>query len=259
MKTYRLKILAVLISLISIQLSAQEYKISAPAGKDGKVILKNFSHDLPVQGYNGTEIVLSSPDGTDAAPERAKGLKPVYPAGTDNTGFGVSVEKDGNTVVITCLLPFTRSQSFSFRIPENLAIEMESGCENSTNILITGMKNEIVVKSCHGADLKNITGPVVISSIAGDVNVSFAAGFSDKPSSINAVSGDVDITLPSKTPVSIDLSTMSGGFYSDFEISDSQKNMKRIGGSNLNFDLNGGGFKFSVVTITGNVYLRKGV
>lgn len=259
MKTNRIKYFTVLICLISVQLSAQDYKIPAPAGQGGKVILKNFSHDLPVQGYNGTEIIFTSPEGAVEAPERAKGLKPIYPAGTDNTGHGVSVEKDGTTVTITCLLPFTSSEEFSFRIPENLSLEIESGCENSTDISITGMKNEIVIKSCHGIDLKNITGPVVISSISGDVNVSFMAGFSDKPSSINAVSGDVDITLPSKAPVSMDLSTMNGGFYSDFEIPGSQKNMKRIGGSNLNFDLNGGGFKFSVVTITGNVYLRKGV
>ncbi|HLN56645.1 MAG TPA: DUF4097 family beta strand repeat-containing protein [Bacteroidales bacterium] len=259
MKTNRFGILTLLIFLFALKLPAQDYKIAAPTGRDGKVILKNFSGPLPVEGYQGNEILVSSTEGKPETPERARGLKPVYPGGTDNTGLGLSVQKEGNTVMITCLLPFTRSSGYSLRIPENLSIELESGCEYSNSVSITGIKNEIAIKSCHGIDLKNITGPVVLSSISGDINISFGSTISDKTSSINAISGDVDITLPSKTQVSIDLSTINGAFYSDFDIADTQKNMKRIGGNNLNFDLNGGGFKFDIVTVSGNVYLRKGM
>jgi hypothetical protein len=54
------------------------------------------------------------------------------------------------------------------------------------------------------------------------------------------------------------MGTINGGFYSDFDISDSQKDMKRVGGNHLNASLNGGGFKFSIETVNGNIYLRKG-
>ncbi len=259
MKTNRFGIFTLLIFLLALKLPAQDYKIAAPAGREGKVILKNFSGPLPIEGYQGNEIVVSSSNGKLEPPERAKGLKPVYPGGSDNTGMGLSVVKEGNNVMITCLLPFNRGSGYSMRIPENLSIELESGCEYSNSVSITGIKNEIAIKSCHGIDLKNITGPVVLSSISGDINISFGPTISDKTSSINAISGDIDITLPSKTPVSIDLSTINGAFYSDFDITDTQKNMKRIGGNNLNFDLNGGGFKFDVITVSGNVYLRKGM
>ncbi|HEX2969153.1 MAG TPA: DUF4097 family beta strand repeat-containing protein [Bacteroidales bacterium] len=257
MKKFSLLIIS-LIVFFTANLRAQDYKVAAPAGKDGRVILKNFSDDLPIEGYQGSEIIVSSQNGEFTPPERAKGLKPIYPAGTDNTGMGLSVEKEGNTIRITCLLPFTRKTGYSMRIPENLAIEIESGCENSSDVTVTGMKNEIAIKTCHDITLKNITGPVVLSSIAGDIEVAFGPVISDKTSSINSVSGDVDITLPSKTPVSIELSTVNGGFYSDFDITDSQKDMKRIGGSNISFDLNGGGFRFDIVTVSSNIYLRKG-
>lgn len=259
MKNFRLLISASMLILLTLNLAAQDYKVTAPAGKDGKVILKNFAGALPIEGYQGSEILITGGNGKLEAPERAKGLKPIYPAGTDNTGMGLSVEKEGNIVKITCLLPFTRHAEFSLRIPENLAVEVESSCEYNNNVTVTGVKNEIVIKTCHSIDLKNITGPVVLSSISGDINVSFASTVSDRQSSINAISGDVDITLPAKTPVSIDMSTINGGFFSDFDITDTEKNMKRIGGSNLNFKLNGGGFKFDVITVTGNVYLRKGM
>lgn len=258
MKKYRSEILALMLIFSTGILMAQNYKIASP-GKDGKVILKNFSHALPIEGYAGNDIQITSNDGQANPPERAKGLKAIYPAGTDNTGVGVSVEKDGNNILVTCLVPFTRDSEYSFKIPENLSVEIESGCENSTNISITGMKNEITIKSCQDIDLKNITGPVVLSSIAGDINVAFSSALSNKASSINAISGDVDVTIPSKTALNVDLSTINGGFFSDFDITQTDKELKRIGGNNINFTLNGGGPKFSIVTVSGNVYLRKGM
>ena len=51
---------------------------------------------------------------------------------------------------------------------------------------------------------------------------------------------------------------MNGGFYSDFEVTDMQKDLKRIGGNEMSFPLNGGGIKFSIQSISGNIYMRKG-
>lgn len=73
-------------------LHAQEYKISVQNTQEGKLTLNDFSNDLPVEGYNGTEIIITS-DRPSKPPSRAKGLQAVYAAGTDNTGIGVSVEK----------------------------------------------------------------------------------------------------------------------------------------------------------------------
>jgi DUF4097 and DUF4098 domain-containing protein YvlB len=80
----------------------------------------------------------------------------------------------------------------------------------------------------------------------------------DKPFSVNSVSGDIDITIPAKTATDLELRTVNGGFYSDFDIAETQKDLKKIGGNKLYFPLNGGGFKFTVATVTGNIYLRKG-
>lgn len=256
MKTIKLNILIILILLPVLSLSGQEFKVAAPA--NGRVILKNFSGELPVEGYKGNEIIISSASGKAETPERAKGLKPIYSSGTDNSGIGVSVEKEGSNVNITCLLPFTRNANYSIKIPENISVEIESGCENSNHISITNMNNEIVIKNCHDIDLKNITGPVVLSSISGNINVDFGSFSANKPSSINSVSGDIDVTIPQKAEAQIELSTINGSFYSDFEVKQAEKNLKRIGGSQMSFDLNGGGFKFDITTVTGNIYLRKG-
>ena len=239
-------------------LAGQEHKITVQNTREGKLTLNDFSGDLPVEGYSGNEIIITSTSESFAPPERAKGLKPIYPGGTDNSGLGLAVQKNGSQVEVTCLLPITRKADYKIRVPDNLALEITSGCEQSSDISVVNMKNEVDIKNCHGIELKNVTGPLVLSTIAGDIDVTINNIAQDKPFSINSISGDIDITLPVKTAANIELRTVTGGFYSDFDVTDTQKDLKRIGGNQLTFPLNGGGFKFSIVNVSGNIYLRKG-
>ena len=257
MKTYKVNILAAMFLLTAMAVSAQEYKTTVQNSRDVKLVLINFPNDLPIEGYTGNDIIITSSDGDFTPPERAKGLKPIYPGGNDNSGIGLDVEKNGSTTTITCILPITRSADYKIKVPDNLMLEIQSGCEKSSNITVSGMKNEIDIQTCHDIDLKNVVGPLVLSTISGEINVSFAA-IPDKPVSINAVSGEIDVTLPAKTAANLELRTVGGSFYSDFDFTSPKENMKRIGGSELEYSLNGGGPKFSIATVSGNVYLRKG-
>jgi lia operon protein LiaG len=258
MKTMKISIITLILFLAAGFISAQEYKITMQNSKDGKLTLKDFSGTLPIEGYSGNDVIFTSTSEDNAPPEKAKGLKPIYPGGTDNTGLGLSVEKNGNQVTVTCLVPFTRSSEYKIKVPENLALEIESGCERSNEIQIEKTKNEIDIKNCHNIDLKNVTGPLVLSTISGDINITFSGINSDKPFSVNSISGDIDITLPVKTATNLEMHTVTGGFYSDFDYTDSQKKLKKVGGNELELPLNGGGFNFSIVTVSGNIYLRKG-
>ncbi len=244
--------------LLSAGIAAgQEYKLTVQNTKDSKLILKNFTHDLPIEGYSGNEIIITSPNGDFTPPERAKGLRPIYPGGNDNSGLGLDVEKNGNEISVTCMLPITKSADYKIKVPDNLALEIESGCERASSISVAGMKNEIDVKTCQGIDLKNVTGPLVLSTISGNVNITFS-GIPDKPVSINAISGEIDITLPAKTAASLELRTVGGSFYSDFDFTEAKDNMKKVVGNELTYLLNGGGPKVSISTVSGNVYIRKG-
>jgi hypothetical protein len=239
-------------------LSAQEYKITVQNNKDGRLILKDFNGLLPVEGYSGSDIIFTSTSEDLAPPEKAKGLKPIYPSGTDNTGIGLDVQKIDNLITVTCLIPFTRDGEYTIKVPDNLALEFTSGCERSNDISVKNMKNEIDVKSCHDIELKDVTGPLVLSTISGDIDITFSSINSVKSSSVNSISGDIDITIPLKTATNLELRTVSGGFYSDFDFTETQKDLRKVGGNELSFPLNGGGFKFSIGTVSGNIYLRKG-
>ena len=149
MKAMKTSIIAICIFLSAGILSAQEYKIPVQNTKDGRLILKDFTGTLPIEGYSGTDIVITSTSEDLTPPEKAKGLKPIFPSGTDNTGLGLDVQKIDNLITVTCLLPFSRDGEYKIKVPENMAIELSSGCERSNDISVKGMKNEIDIKSCH--------------------------------------------------------------------------------------------------------------
>ncbi|HTF30438.1 MAG TPA: DUF4097 family beta strand repeat-containing protein [Flavitalea sp.] len=245
-----------LVLFLSGSLNAQEYKIQVQNSKDGKLTLKQFPGDLPIEGYSGNEIIITS-DYSSKPPERAKGLKAVYAEGTDNTGIAVSVEKNGNDITLKNLLPIYKRAKYKIRVPENFSIKIESECGNSGEVEISDIKNEVEVKNCHDIKLKNVSGPLVLSTISGDVTIVFSELSKDKPISLASISGDIDITLPSKSGIDLEMGTVSGAFYSDFDLYSSDKKLKQVGGSKIKTQLNGGGVAFKITNISGNIYLRK--
>jgi lia operon protein LiaG len=233
-----------------------EYKIAVQNTKDGKLTLNDFAGDLPVEGYSGTEIIITS-DREGGTPDRAKGLKPVYADGTDNTGIGVSVEKNGNQITLTCLLPITQSADYKIKVPDNFSVNVDNECGHSGDVTVSNMKGEVEVKNCGAIKLKNVSGPLVLSTISGDIELEFSTVSKDRPVSINSISGEIDVTLPAKAGVDVEMETISGGIYSDFDFSSDKKTLRRIGGNNIKGQLNGGGVDFKLTNISGNIYLRK--
>lgn len=237
---------------------SKEYKVPVENNKESRLTLLDFIGQLPIEGYSGNEIIVVPTHGHFETPERAKGLKPVYGGGTDNSGIGIYMEKNGNSITLRCLVPFTQEASYKLRVPENIALKIERDCARDGETTIQNIKNEIEMKGCHEVTLKNVTGPLVVSTIDGGINVVFTEIQKDKPISLAAISGDVDVTLPAKSPVDLEMSTVSGNMYSDFDLSSTDKDMHRVGGGKLKAQLNGGGTSLKLRDISGNIYLRKG-
>ncbi len=254
----RIYVWALTLLLLCIgNLKAQDYKVAVQNSKEGKLTLLDFSGDIPVQGYSGNEIIISS-DRKSANPQRAKGLQPIYSAGTDNTGIGLSVEKNGNQLTIRCLLPITQRANYKLKVPDNFKLEIESECGKGGAVAIANMNNDIEVKNCHNIDLKNVGGSIVVSTISGDVEITMAEISKEKPISLATISGEIDITIPARAGVTLEMKTVTGTIYSDFDFPSDEKNMRRIAGSTIKTQLNGGGADLKITNVSGNIYLRKG-
>lgn len=259
MKAIKLAITLLVLFSISEVLLAQEYKMQVENTKAGKLILNDFGGDFPVEGYSGNEIIITTnSERFTRIPERAKGLKPVYAMGTDNTGIGLDVQKKGNTITVRCLLPITQREVYKVKVPANLALDIKSSCGFSGNITIRNINNEVEINNCNSINIKAVSGPLVLSTISGEINVILNSLNKDKPTSIASVSGNIDITLPAKTPADVEMSTISGSVYTDFDLTNPKDKMQRIGGNNIKNSLNGGGADLKISNISGDIYLRKG-
>jgi lia operon protein LiaG len=245
-----------LLACISSAAISQDHKITVQNVKEGKLVLIGFPGELVVDGYAGNDIVLST-DKDDKPSSRAAGLKAVYAGGTDNTGVGVAMEKNGNQVTLRCLLPITQSREYKIKVPDNFAVKVENECGHAGDLTLQNFKNEIEAKNCQAITLKNVTGPMVLSTISGDINVVIRDLAKDKPISIAAISGEVDLTLPAKAGADVEMSTISGNVYSDFDFNSSDKGIRQVGGGSIKSELNGGGVNVKITNISGNIYLRK--
>ncbi len=237
---------------------AQDYKIPVENPNEATLQLSNFSGKMTITGYSGSEIILVPAEKIGTPPERAKGLKPVFSNGTDNTGIGLNVEKEGDRIIVNCLLPFTMQNEFTVKVPENMALSITSKCENNNDLYISKMLDEIEVQTCHSINLQQVTGPLVLSTISGNIDITFGTINAQKPFAINSISGEIDITLPSKIAADIELETVIGSIYSDFDFSNIRKDLNQVGGNHLNYKMNGGGTPIKIVTVSGIIYLRKG-
>lgn len=93
-----------------------------------------------------------------------------------------------------------------------------------------------------------------IETISGDIDIKGVLGRMD----INTISGFIDISLPEKHNADLELSTISGGMYSDFEFNNRKyEGYHHYGKRDLSKRLNNGGTRIFLETISGDIYLRK--
>ena len=77
---------------------------------------------------------------------------------------------------------------------------------------------------------------------------------------LKTISGDVDITVPSKMGLDFNAKTISGEIYSDLEISypRGKDGLRQIVGRDIFGRIAGGGTESNLETISGNIFLRGG-
>lgn len=95
---------------------------------------------------------------------------------------------------------------------------------------------------------------IAVETISG--NIEAKGEFGDVE--LQSISGDVDLELPKDAKADLDLSTLSGGMYTDFDIANEKpQDFKFVILQNFSEELNGGGKTVELASISGDIYLRK--
>lgn len=244
--------------------AAQEYRIKVPNSPGQSISIELPADGIKIEGYSGDELIIKGSGNLKPAPERAKGLKPVYYGSVDNTGIGLAAIKEGNVLKIE---KATRQEvSYTFKVPNKASIQFRQlEFRGYRDLDIQGLDGDIEVKTSQvGVKADRIGGAFVANTITGNIEARFAALSSGKTIAVSSISGNVDVALPANTKANLTISALNGEIYTDFDIRQkgSEKNtgsMKKISvGSSLEGTINGGGGTVvNLNVITGDVFLRK--
>lgn len=204
------------IALISIGLSATAQKQHRVQKNTDRLILN--LDGVSVEGYSGKEIIFSLEEGlNEQVDERAKGLKAVSAAGlSDNTGLGIQLRENGDELVAIKVAK-TIAGTLSVKIPQDMKVSVVSTSTDFLPITLKRLKSEITVSTnANGVTLEEISGPVSISSVRGNIEAKFPT-VPKLPVTMSSMYGYVDISIPGKTSADLILSSSYGQIYSSEE------------------------------------------
>jgi hypothetical protein len=257
------------ILFLAISVSAQDYKVKMSAG--GKVII-NKVNKVDIVGHNGTEVIIQGGATNKKKDDRAAGLQTINGSGNiDNTGLGLSAIKEGNELTIEQISKNSKGR-FTIKIPQGVAVSYEHNRHEGKDLNIKDISGEIEV-TAHFNDVKleNVTGPMSINTVHGDIEATFSSVNQKNPSTIRSSHGLIDVTLPSSTKANLKLRSSHGDMFTDFKINRNVKGVKNVknnqgdddcGGcgndkSTMSGGINGGGVLIDLYTSHANIYLRK--
>jgi DUF4097 and DUF4098 domain-containing protein YvlB len=181
----------------------------------------------------------------------------VYNAAEDNTRIGLSVTQKDNAVRI--VQASRKDTDYVIRVPRQLSVVYNQNQFGGGDFKATDVNGDVEANMKTGdAELMNMGGGVVANSVSGNVTVRYSS-VGKSPSAISIVSGDVDVTMPANSKTTLQLRTISGEVYTDFDISMGKDagDLRRVGGQTVGGSVNGGGTNISLQSVSGDIFVRK--
>lgn len=252
-----------LLTLIALAFNIQaqeEFKISH---NGGKLILAGLD-DATVTAYDGSEVIITAKiHKEDETSKRAKGLKQLNSAGLDdNTGLGLSANKEGSDLVLSQIgqCGCSDGEGYKIKVPRTMGIEYSHSTYDGGDLILKNINKEIVI-SCNHTNiiLENVTGPMSIKTVYGNIEGSFESLSQESSISLNSVYGLVDIAMPSASKANLSLRTPYGQIFTDFDIAvdTNDDGMREISSKKVKGNINNGGVEVILKSNYENIYLRK--
>lgn len=261
MKKMNLKIVivtAVLMVWTTFEGLAQEYKI--PASGTDLILKLNEINKIEIEGISGSEIIFSTLDRNHKRNERAEGLRAINSLGLeDNTGIGLAVEKDGNSIDVFQVSRRSSSR-YLVKVPQNVMISYEHSGVHGSRVYFRNIKSELEISTNHSSvNMENVTGPLTVNTVHGKIEAVFESLNQNAPTSIVSVHGLIDLTLPESTKADISIKTGWGEIFTDMDIDIEKTNsdLKSYSSQVVRGKLNGGGVQLNIKTSHSNIYIRK--
>lgn len=197
---------------------------------------------------------------SDAKTDRSKGLKRVT-----NTAIHLEIEENKNKVEIETM---NRNQRVDLMVKVPFNSNLDVQLHRGDDIKIEKVYGSIEVMNARGSiTALAIKGPIVAECARNDLVVVFEEFSTTKPSSLISHRGNVDVSLPTSSKVSIEVKNFQGEIYSglavDFKNTDSFKKRGDSHGQQITIGdamvakLNAGTQKLMLNTYRGDIFVRE--
>lgn len=246
-------LLSVSVFFFASGLGAQDY--TYPLEGITKVVI-TVETDVFVKTHTlNTFLIKASENERDELPQDVKELTSMTNFGTDNTNYGIEVEKAGSLLLVKGLRD-RLAADLIIRLPKEMNVSVE--ILDNNDIYVEGFHSEIeAINPLGEIILMNITGPIVVENTNGNTVVVFSEVSQASPSSIVASNGDIDIKMPADSKVNISSKTPRGDFRTNLDLVLTQKRDKNDYTRSIAGKINGGGVSLDLQNLYGNIYLRK--
>ena len=158
-----------------------EYKLDM---NSGRLLIMDVG-EVEFVGHTGSGVLIKSKGQSHEKSERAKGLKLINGLGLeDNTGIGLSVEMQADATVLT-QISRKNNLDYIIQVPKGVTVVYEHSSPYGRDVLFSNITGEIEVTTNYsGVKLENVTGPMSISTVHGDIDCSFSSVNQANPISI---------------------------------------------------------------------------
>jgi len=260
--------------------NAAEKSYSLPLSKPGEPVsidIEVYRGSVTLVGYKGDSIEISAKSSVFSGKD--KDLKKVQNKINKNNAarstdglksvksrsMRLEIEEKNNQVEISSEVS-NQHVDLVIKVPQRSMIDVE--LYKGGDIKIDGVNGGLELEAYDGMIIaRNISGPIVAETARTDIVVSFSDFAKSSPSSLTSHMGNVDITLAKKVAANVNVQTYQGEIFSgldkDFvDVDEIKKNnkghkQKIVLGGIMQSKVNGGGQVLSLISYSGNLYIRK--
>lgn len=274
------------ISTVSYSISGSGYPgtyamQSNRSGNNSVSISRNNSRNLArIRGYksltsnaNDSSVVKNNIIFFNNDGDRKKGLKKLGKK-NENSDLGIyfTIEKNGDELVFKDnakdQLVMLSNETYEIKIPNSIKLDWQTNnCKeaevknnqhrffNSKPSSLSNFNGEVEISSTlNNTKLKDVTGPVSINTIGGNVTIEFDKKTPQKLYSIYSNNGFIDITFPLNSDIKLDATGRD--IFSDIDFKIEEETEERDL-QTMKLKLNNGKVKMKLNANLGNIYLRK--
>ena len=265
MKLLKIILISLIVYLLAFGIAMAQDQIAVPLSnpaQPSELSVELVRGSVTVRGYQGQEILIHTQalGKQNEALTSRNGMRRIT-----SRGYDLEATEDDNRVRVKVRTPNKRVD-LTIQVPTRCSVSART--VNDGHLRIEDVQGEIEATNVNGhIFLENISGSAVANTVNGRLEASFTRVTPDTPMAFTSLNGNVDVTFPATTKMTLKMKTLNGEIYTDFDLKISsegtvvkseQGSVYRIKVNNqIIGDINGGGPTVQLKNHNGNIYVRK--